>query len=350
MDFAETLLDWYRKNKRNLPWRTTSDAYSIWLSEIILQQTRVAQGRSYYDAFLVNFPTVADLAAASEDRVLKLWQGLGYYSRARNLHFTAKEIVAKHKGKFPKNYQEILALKGIGEYTAAAIASFAYQKPHAVVDGNVYRVLSRIFGIETAIDSPLGKKEFAALADELLLRKNPGEYNQAIMEFGALYCLPKKPDCLACCMRSICEAKRKNKVDVLPFKQNKTKQRTRYFNYLMLESGPYTFIQQRGAGDIWQGLYEFPLIETLADISEKKLMQTAEWKKIFGKENLHVLHISGYYKHVLSHQILQARFWKIELTKSTFKKFEKSYLKIKREELNNYALPRLIDKVLNKKS
>jgi A/G-specific adenine glycosylase len=347
MDFAAQLIQWYRQNKRDLPWRNTRNAYHIWLSEIILQQTRVAQGMPYYLNFIKTFPTVTHLANAHEDSVLKLWQGLGYYSRARNLHFTAKEIVKKHKGVFPEEHADILALKGIGAYTAAAIASFAFDKPHAVVDGNVYRVLARVFGMDTPIDSVKGKKEFAALAQELLLKKNPAEYNQGIMEFGAVQCVPQNPNCASCCLVAICEARRQSKVELLPVKEKKTKQRSRYFNYLVVEHGENTLIQQRGAGDIWQGLFEFPLIETEKDISEKKLMQSKDWKKLFEKDKLRIKHISTYHKHILSHQILQARFWHLEVSKATFKRMEKHFIKIKKQDLNKYALPRLIDKVIN---
>ena len=216
--FAKRLIKWYNFNKRELPWRSTSDPYKIWLSEIILQQTQVNQGLSYYLKFVEEFQTVKDLAKAPADKVMKLWQGLGYYSRARNLHEAAKNIVNEHKGEFPKAYEDIRALKGVGDYTAAAIASIAYNLPYAVVDGNVYRVLSRIFGIETPIDSTSGKKEFNELANELLTKKNPADYNQAIMEFGALYCRPKNPDCTNCIFNDKCEAYRLNKINLLPVK------------------------------------------------------------------------------------------------------------------------------------
>lgn len=345
MNFANEIINWYRQNKRELPWRNTRNAYHIWLSEIILQQTRVAQGMSYYKSFVSTYPTVKELALAKEDEVLKLWQGLGYYSRARNLHFTAKEIVKKHNAKFPQHYDEIRSLKGIGDYTAAAIASFAFDKAHAVVDGNVYRVLARMFAIHTPIDSVKGKKEFAALADELLLRKKPAEYNQAIMEFGAIQCVPKNPACTACCLNSMCMAYAKKEVDLLPIKAKKTKQRQRYFDYFIIEQGAYTYIKQRGAGDIWQGLYEFPLIESSNQISEKNLMQSAEWKAMFGKEKLHIKSISAFHKHILSHQILQARFW--EMDGNTAKlKLDNTFIKIKKTDLANFAWPRLIDRYL----
>lgn len=350
MDFATQLIQWYRQNKRDLPWRNTRNAYHIWLSEIILQQTRVAQGMPYYHSFVTRFSDVKDLAAADEDSVLKLWQGLGYYSRARNLHFAAKEIVQLHKGKFPQNYEAIRALKGIGDYTAAAIASFAFNKPHAVVDGNVYRVLARVFGIASPIDSLQGKKEFAALAQELLLTKSPAEYNQAIMEFGAMQCIPKNPACETCCLFEICEAARNKQVNQLPVKAKKTKQRSRYFNYLLIEQGVYTYIKQRGAGDIWQGLFEFPLLETTGDLSEKKLLQSPEWKAFFGITPYQIINVSPYHKHILSHQILQARFWTIRINKGTPAGINSTFLKIKKQQLNSYALPRLIDRVVNELS
>ncbi len=347
MDFSSELIHWYHHNKRELPWRKTRNPYHIWLSEIILQQTRVAQGMEYYLRFVKNYPTVQDLAAADQDQVLKLWQGLGYYSRARNLHATAKEITNIYSGVFPKNYQKIRALKGIGDYTAAAIASFAFHLPHAVVDGNVYRVLARVFDIDTPIDSTKGKKEFALLAEELLQKNNPAEYNQAIMEFGALQCQPQNPACKSCCLRLMCESARKNNVTERPVKTKSTKQRKRYFNYLLIEQGLYTFIKQREKGDIWQGLFEFPLIETDFDLTETELTETLTWKAFFGTFAPHIKSVSQQYKHILSHQVLYARFWSITISKSNLPGINNEYLKIKKNEINNYAIPRLIDKVLN---
>ena len=232
--FSQKIIFWYEHNKRDLPWRNTRDPYLIWLSEIILQQTRVDQGMSYYLKFVGEFPTVKQLAKADNEKVMKLWQGLGYYSRARNLHTTAKIILLEHKGVFPKEFETILALKGVGEYTAAAIASFAYNKPYAVVDGNVYRVLSRVFDISTPIDSTQGKKEFNHLAGELLDKNKPAIYNQAIMEFGAMQCKPINPYCAVCPLNTMCLAYSKKLVAELPVKSKKTKVRDRYFNYIVL--------------------------------------------------------------------------------------------------------------------
>ena len=264
--FADILIDWYAENKRDLPWRETKDPYRIWISEIILQQTRVAQGYDYYIRFMERFPDVFTLADADEDEVMKYWQGLGYYSRARNLHAAARSI--REAGEFPKTYEGVLALKGVGEYTAAAICSFAYDIPRAVVDGNVYRVLSRWMGIDTPIDSTTGKKLFAQLAQELMDKSRPALYNQAIMDFGALQCTPASPDCLSCPLADTCLALANRSVDTLPVKQHKTKVTNRFFNYIYVRTGGCTFIRKRTENDIWKNLYEPLLIETDTDLSE----------------------------------------------------------------------------------
>ena len=253
--FGEILIRWYQENKRDLPWRNTKDPYKIWISEIILQQTRVVQGYDYYCRFINRFPDVFALAEADEDEVMKYWQGLGYYSRARNLHEAARSIAGR--GVFPNTYEEVRKLKGVGDYTAAAICSFAYDMPYAVVDGNVYRVLSRWMGIEEPIDTVRGKKLFAALADELLERSVPALYNQAIMDFGAIQCVPSSPSCLFCPLSDSCVALQKGLVDALPMKQHKTKVTNRYFIYFYVRAGEYTFLHKREAGDIWHNLYEF---------------------------------------------------------------------------------------------
>lgn len=347
MDFTYRLLHWYSLNKRDLPWRATQNAYHIWLSEIILQQTRVAQGLPYYLRFVEQFPDVVSLAKADESSILKLWQGLGYYSRARNLHAAAKEIQTLHKGVFPKDYDKIRALKGIGDYTAAAIASFAFNKSHAVVDGNVYRVLSRVFGIETPIDSTSGKKEFAQLAQELLPIKNVAAYNQAIMEFGAVQCVPANPHCDSCCLNDICIANKSNSVKQLPVKAKKTKQRHRYFNYLLLEHKNKIILHKRGSGDIWQGLYEFPLIETQKAVSEKQLLQSADFKQILCQTKFTLTRVSSTTKHILSHQILHARFYHFTLQNKLPLSSKKKYIVVKIEDINKHALPRLIDRYLS---
>jgi A/G-specific adenine glycosylase len=266
--FSNSLINWYLNNKRDLPWRNTDNPYNIWLSEIMLQQTRVAQGLPYYLDFISTFPTVFDLAKAPEEKVLKHWQGLGYYSRARNLHYTAKYVANELKGEFPNNYKDLLKLKGIGEYTAAAIASFSHNEAVPVVDGNVFRVLSRYFDIETDISLATAKKEFSELALELMPKNDPATFNQAIMEFGALQCVPKSPDCKNCIFNSSCAALQKKKVQYLPVKLKKVKISYRFFNYIVFEDDKLnTLIQKRDQKGIWQNLYEFPLIETETELN-----------------------------------------------------------------------------------
>jgi A/G-specific adenine glycosylase len=343
MNFSSTLISWYRQHKRDLPWRGITDPYPIWLSEIIMQQTRVEQGTAYYEAFLANFPTLKDLAKAPLDRILKLWQGLGYYSRARNLHEAAKSMMVSHKGQFPRTYEEILKLKGIGEYTASAISSFAYNEPHAVVDGNVYRVLSRVFGIDTPIDSTAGKKEFKALAQELLDKSNPGIFNQALMEFGATQCKPRNPDCPNCIFFLSCVARKKRTVDLLPVKANKTKVRDRYFNYLVVFNKDKTWLRKREAKDIWEGLYDFPLIESAKSKTENQLMASTVWKELFAKGKVVIKRESIVYKHILSHQRIFAKFWEIEFA-GTIK--GSGFKEVPVSKLQTFAVPRLVDRYL----
>ena len=274
-NFSEILINWYREHKRELPWRESSDPYLIWISEIILQQTRVVQGYDYFIRFIKRFPDVTSLAEADEDEVMKFWQGLGYYSRARNLHAAARSM----NGVFPKTYPEVLALKGVGEYTAAAICSFAYNMPYAVVDGNVYRVLSRYLGIETPIDSTEGKKLFASLAGEFLDKSRPAVYNQAIMDFGAIQCTPQNPACLFCPLAGSCMALSKSMVAQLPVKQHKTKTTERFLNYIYVRAGACTFINKRTGNDIWKNLFELPLIETASSVTEEELLALPEFIK-----------------------------------------------------------------------
>ena len=259
--FAETLLNWYQRHKRNLPWRETTDAYAIWLSEVILQQTRVAQGLPYYLKFIEAYPTVQYLAAAPEDEVLRLWQGLGYYSRARNMHFTAKQVVQEYNGQFPSSYHELQKLKGVGSYTAAAVASFAFKEKVAVLDGNVFRVLSRVFGISDDIAAPASRKVFQQLADSLIPEQAPDTFNQAIMEFGAIQCTPVMPDCMFCPLQTSCFAFNRGLVQELPVKSKAKAVRPRFFHYLVFEWQGSYFMRKRLAGDIWQGLYDFYLYE-----------------------------------------------------------------------------------------
>lgn len=315
MVFHKQLIKWYLQNKRDLPWRETQDPYLIWLSEIMLQQTRVAQGLPFYESFVVAFPTVFDLANASEEQVLKLWQGLGYYSRARNLHFTAKFVANNLHGKFPNNYKALLELKGVGDYTAAAIASFSFAEVVPVVDGNVFRVLSRVFGVETDISNASAKKEFQELALNLMPKNNPASFNQAIMEFGALQCVPKNPKCEICIFNAKCVALQKDKVAILPIKTKKTKVKNRFLNYLIFEDEiKNTQIQKRTEKGIWQNLYEFPLIEMQKDVDFDEIIpllsdQFSEKHTIVAVENLHLMPI----KHKLSHQSLSIQFWKIKI-------------------------------------
>ncbi len=334
-------MTWHKGQTRPMPWKGVKDPYLIWLSEIILQQTRVEQGMPYFMAFSKKYPKVEDLAHAPEDDVMKLWQGLGYYSRARNLHFTAKYITNELNGVFPDNFEKLLNLKGVGEYTAAAIASFAYEEPVAVVDGNVYRVLSRYFGIKTPIDSLKGKKEFKSLANQLIDRKQPDKYNQAIMDFGATWCTPKLPRCENCIMQDTCYAYKKEALDTLPVKEKKLKKRKRYFNFLVIQNEEKTYLEKRTNKDIWQNLYQFPLIETKTEVEYENLKSEEDWTDIFNKFNPKLLSKSKVYKQVLTHQNIDAVFWTIELkqTKLSGRKF----LSTNAKDINSYAFPKIID-------
>jgi len=311
MKFSNILIYWYLQNKRDLPWRKTKNAYHIWLSEIILQQTRVNQGLGYYNVFTATFPTVFDLAKAEEETVLKLWQGLGYYSRARNLHYSAKYIVNELKGKFPKTYSDLLNLKGVGDYTASAIASICFNESTAVVDGNVYRVLSRYFGISTPINTTKGIKEFKQLAQQLINKKDPGTFNQAIMEFGAVQCKPQNPDCTICPLISGCVALQKRIVPMLPVKLKKITVKKRYFNYLIItDQNNKTKIQKRKEKGIWQNLYEFPLIETPNEIYLRELLEIKEFHQIINGDTHRIsLFNKTQIVHKLTHQHLYTKFW-----------------------------------------
>lgn len=336
MNFSRIILEWYEQNKRLLPWRRTKEPYRIWLSEIMLQQTRVAQGIPYYMRFVEAFPKVQDLAAASEEQVLKLWQGLGYYSRARNLHATAKIITEKYNGKFPDTYKELLQLKGIGDYTASAIASICFGRPEAVVDGNVYRVLARYYGIDLPINSSEGVLYFKELAKDIMDAKNIRDYNQGIMEFGALQCAPRNPDCGSCPLQKSCVAFATNSIDNLPVKIKKNKVRNRYFNYLVLvDENKQTLLQQRKGNGIWQNLYEFPLLESEKYIDQgevagnlKELVSLQEPSEIY-------LYNESKIVHKLSHQHLHTRFWII-----TFESNLENGIQI--AELHKYPVPVLI--------
>lgn len=384
MEFANTIISWFRENGRVLPWRETRDPYAIWLSEIILQQTRIAQGWEYWERFMAQYPTVEDLAAAHEDEVLKLWQGLGYYSRARNLHTAAKQIVAL--GRFPDTLEGIKQLKGVGDYTAAAIGSFAFDIPAAVVDGNVYRVLARYFGIDTPINSTQGKKEFAALAQSLLPSSKAFDslssfspasdfqsslslvaaYNQAMMDFGAIQCTPQSPKCLLCPLAETCEAMRTNRVAELPVKQKTMKVKTRHLSYIYIRCKGETAIHRRGEGDIWQGLWEpfnaSDIAEACASpssaqasLSSTKFSTSLTKLSSFKKELAADLHLSNVdalqllaqdVKHVLTHRILLADFYLLETEARP--QLPDDYIWIKEEEIEDYGIPRLIELLLEK--
>ena len=319
-DFALTLLRWFRENGRDLPWRQTHDPYAIWLSEIILQQTQVKQGWEYWERFMKRWPKVEDLAEATEDEVLREWQGLGYYSRARNLHFAAKQIV--EMGGFPRTIEGLRSLKGVGDYTAAAIGSIAFGLPAAVVDGNVYRVLARHFGIDTPINSTEGKKVFAALAQELLPVSEASDYNQAIMDFGAIQCTPQSPRCSDCPLMESCAALRSGRVGELPVKQKTLKVRERHLIYIYVRCQGYVAIHRRGAGDIWQGLWE-PL-----------LMEEVPKGALLLRQNV---------KHVLTHRILLADFFLWEVAERP--SLPDDYKWIREEQLDDYAVPRLVERL-----
>lgn len=329
MEFANTIISWFQENGRALPWRETKDPYAIWLSEIILQQTRIAQGWEYWERFMAQYPKVEDLAAASEDDVLRLWQGLGYYSRARNLHAAAKQIVAL--GKFPDTLEDIKALKGVGDYTAAAIGSFAFDIPAAVVDGNVYRVLSRYFGIDTPINSTQGKKEFAALAQSLIPASDAAAYNQGMMDFGAIQCTPQSPKCLLCPLAETCVALREGRVEELPGKLKTLKVQTRRLNYIYIRCNGEIAIHRRGEGDIWQGLWE-PY-----NVSDLSALPTFDAPLVLKAKDV---------KHVLTHRILLADFYLLETKKRPL--LPDDYIWIKESEISEYGIPRLIEILLEK--
>lgn len=339
--FAEKLIRWYLHQHRDLPWRHTRNPYHIWLSEVILQQTRIAQGLPYYERFVKAYPTVFDLASAPEQDVIRLWQGLGYYSRARNLHQTAQFIVQQLDGKFPKTYAELLKLKGIGPYTAAAIASFAFDEAVAVVDGNVYRVLARVFGIETDIGSTEGHKLFAQLANQLISQNQPATYNQAIMEFGAVHCTPSSPDCLLCPIQTECEANATGRVSQLPVKLKKTKVRERFFNYFVIVQDNLVAMRQRTDRDVWQQLYDFFLIETEGLISS--LDELPESPSLFPilAQSL-VTSPTRIYTHILTHQRIQAQFWVLQIHSKIDILLPEKLVFLTHEEIENVPKPVLI--------
>lgn len=336
MDFTQIILNWYCTHKRDLPWRDITDPYKIWVSEIILQQTRIAQGYDYYLRFIKAYPTVDALAQADEDEVLRLWQGLGYYSRARNLHAAAKQVVKA--GFFPDTYEEVRKLKGIGDYTAAAICSFAFNLPCAVVDGNVYRVLSRYFGIDVPIDTTTGKKFFASIARELLPPDKSADYNQALMDFGAIQCVPASPECKACPLSASCIALSKNRVEDYPVKSRRTKVKERFFVYVRVETPDGIWLHRRGSGDIWQGLYEYPLLEfdhapmfeeVVSHPFIQQLPSDGCWKQLCVE-----------LKHVLTHRIIRADAYSLRFDHKV--NLTDGFLQVKTEDIELYAMPQLL--------
>lgn len=335
-DFVLLTTNWYRLNARDLPWRRTKNAYFIWLSEVILQQTRVDQGMNYYQKFIQNYPTIQDLANADEAEVLKLWQGLGYYSRARNLLKTAKQVVEIYDGFFPNDYNELLKLKGIGPYSAAAIASFAYDLPHAVLDGNVFRVLSRYYGIDTPIDSTAGKKEFQTLVDQLIPVNEPALFNQAIMEFGAMMCTPNNPNCELCPVAESCVSRPNEAYKLRPIKAKKTKVTKRYFHYFHLKYNDQVYLTKRTDSGIWQQLFEFPLVETMTEqLEQQDLVQLST--------QLPLISPVFVTKHILSHQHIFAHFYQIRIAEP----IENAHLSlINEKDLHDYPIHRLMEKYL----
>ena len=339
MRFSRIVLYWYISNQRDFPWRKSKSAYRVWLSEIILQQTKTSQGLSYYNKIIKTFPTIKELAEASEEQILKLWQGLGYYSRARNLHFTAKYIQNNLDGVFPNDYNSLIKLKGIGPYTAAAISSICFNEKRAAVDGNVYRILARVFNIDTAINSSKGIKTFQELANSLISDRNPGDYNQSMMDIGATICTPKNPKCNQCPLNSICHAHDNNTFDNLPVKIKKTKIKHRNFNYLCIEYNGNFLMKKRTQKDIWKNLYDFPLIEgdripQENDIDYKKLLNSILENEIIAEKTKH-------YKHQLSHQKLHITIKYIK-TKKLYN--DNDFLKVNRRQVKELPFPKPIER------
>jgi A/G-specific adenine glycosylase len=343
-EYRNTLTAWYKREMRELPWRDTRDPYKIWVSEIILQQTRVQQGLSYYLRFISQFPDVLSLANANEEEILRVWQGLGYYSRARNMHSAAKKIQLTHQGIFPSDYSSIRDFKGIGDYTAAAISSIAFNLPYAVVDGNVYRVISRILGISTPIDSSKGKKEFYKIAQLILDPKNPGQSNQAIMEFGAIQCLPSSPLCESCPLSSKCFAFLNRCTDKLPVKNKKVKQRERFLNYLYIRTKGNFYLEKRVGNDIWKNLFQFPLIESVGLVSPDEIIASSSWKSILSGNTFTIESISPIKIHLLTHQRLYLRFFTISTDDQII---NSNFVLVSHADKTKYAVPKPVENFLS---
>jgi A/G-specific adenine glycosylase len=344
MNWSEEIQNWYLQHKRDLPWRNTTDAYTIWLSEVILQQTRVEQGLPYFHRFLEKYPTVTAFAQASEDEILKLWQGLGYYSRGRNMLTTARQILENNRGIFPTTYEELIKLKGIGEYTAAAISSFAADEVKAVVDGNVYRVLARWFGVEEPINSSTGKKLFQQLADEVLDRKHPGQHNQAMMEFGAMLCKPKNPDCNICPVREACNAYQTNRINLLPVKLKNLKIKERYFNYFLIANEHHILLNKRSMSDIWANMYDLPLIETVTFLPVEEVVTLPDFERFFGNQAV-IISTSSIQKHILTHQRIYARFIHLNVNQVEIN-LQPSWFHTSVTSLEKLAMPKIIHQFL----
>ena len=344
---GKKLIVWYDVNKRDLPWRNTLNPYLIWISEVILQQTRVVQGLDYYRRFVEQFPDIFSLADADVDEVLKIWQGLGYYSRARNMHAAARHILIMYKGQFPSTYEELISIRGIGDYTASAIASIAFGQATPVIDGNVNRVIARLFGIQEPIDQSGGKKLIRRYAEELMVAESPGTYNQAIMEFGALHCTPRRPDCGNCVLKDVCAAYAKDLVDMLPIKSKSPVLKTRYFHYLVITCGDCTYIQHRSDGDIWAGLYEFPMIETGEAATLDELSSSDKWQLLFKGQIPHFRTISSEWVHRLTHRILKIRFYEISVDQPICMQ---DWIETEWKDIHQYAIHKVIDTYLENRT
>lgn len=345
MEFSSLLIEWYLENGRDLPWRNTSNPYHIWVSEVILQQTRVAQGMDYYLRFIGELPTVRDLAEADEDRVLKLWQGLGYYTRARNLQRGAKWVMERHKGQLPHLYNELLQVPGLGPYSAGAIASFAFNAEVPAIDGNVYRIISRIFGVFDSPHTSKGKRVFTQIVQELIPSGKAATFNQALLDFGALQCVPQSPSCSSCPFNAICYAYRNNMVASLPVKASKLNVINRYFNFIVIESKGFTYMSKRSAKDIWHSLYEFPLIETETELTTEQLIGLPQWSKLVGKQGFYIRHISPQITHKLSHRTLKVRFVIVAIH-NTNAFLSRNYTRYRIDELEALSVPVVIEKFM----
>jgi A/G-specific adenine glycosylase len=344
--FTQSLLGWYKPERRPMPWKGIKDPYKIWLSEIILQQTRVEQGRAYYERITAKYPDVKALARTTEEKFFKDWQGLGYYTRARNILHTAKHIMEELDGALPRTHDEWLKMKGVGEYTAAAISSFAFNEKRAVLDGNVFRVLARFFGIQISTDEPGNKKYFSALANELIDTKNPGRYNQAIMDFGAMVCTPLAAKCGDCPLKVSCYAFKQKAVYELPVRTKKLKSRDRFFNYFLISDGSHIILSKRNGSDIWKGLYEFPMIETPKPVTLASLKGKKEWKEIFNKEDKMKIISLPEIAQQLSHQKIYAKIYKIQWNKCVLSQHSTHYKKIQLKKINTLPFPKIFTSVI----